>query len=143
MMYSALAIAKHIIDYCNDNGINISNLKLQKILYFVQAEFLVSLGEPCFRSKIEAWDFGPVVPDVYHEYKFYGGASIPKSSPFYQEQIDNRHQRLIDNIVRATADYSAATLVEVTHNQDPWKNVYRQGQNREISNVALQNYFIN
>ena len=65
-MYSAIDIARYIIWYCKNHGYTISNLKLQKILYFVQAEFLVSAGAPCFYQDIEAWDFGPVIPEVYH-----------------------------------------------------------------------------
>ena len=77
-MYNVLDVARYIIWYCKKKGYSISNLKLQKILYFVQAEFLVSVGSPCFAEEIEAWDFGPVVPEVYHEFKIFGSADIPK-----------------------------------------------------------------
>lgn len=63
-MYSAVIAAQYIILRCNQLGKSISNLKLQKMLYFLQAEFLVSQDRPCFRERIEAWDFGPVVPEV-------------------------------------------------------------------------------
>ena len=90
-MYSALVVARYIIKRCNELNRPISNLKLQKLLYFVQAEFLVGEGSACFpeeieawdfgpvvpEEEIEAWDFGPVVPEVYHRYKAYGSASIP------------------------------------------------------------------
>ena len=67
-MYNALSVAHYIIDFYNRNNRGISNLKLQKVLYFVQAEFLVGTFDhrPCFSDPIEAWDFGPVVPSVYH-----------------------------------------------------------------------------
>ena len=45
-MYSALDVARYIIWYCKKQGYSISNLKLPKILYFVQANFLVSIGRP-------------------------------------------------------------------------------------------------
>ena len=64
-MYSVLDVAKYVIFYSNEKKYDISNLKLQKILYFIQAEFLVSENEPCFYEEIEAWNFGPVVPEVY------------------------------------------------------------------------------
>ena len=57
-MYSAIDVARYIIWYCKRRRYSISNLKLQKILYFVQANFLVSIGTPCFEEEIEAWDFG-------------------------------------------------------------------------------------
>jgi len=142
-MYSALAVAKHIIDFCNSNscGTGISNLRLQKILYFVQAEFLVSQGMPCFRDKIEAWDFGPVAPNVYHQYKTHGGVSIFQSELLDHEYIDDQYRKVIKNVIRALANYSTPDLMKTIHKQDPWRDAYRYGQHREISNAALQRYF--
>ena len=77
--YNVLDVSRYVINYSNEKDYGISNLKLQKILYFIQAYFLISTpnGMPCFREKIEAWDFGPVVPEAYREYKQYGSTDIP------------------------------------------------------------------
>lgn len=146
-MYSALSVAHYIINYCNERGSSISNLKLQKILYFVQAEFLVSTpnNTPCFKDKIEAWDFGPVVPNVYHQYKLFGSAAIPTKMndvlvPYY-ETIDDGDQPLINVIVDNASGYTASQLVQITHNQEPWKKAYRRGFNNEITNKAILDYF--
>ena len=64
-MYKAISVAKYIINYSNSIDSPISNLKLQKLLYYVQAAFLVEEGKKCFCDEIVAWAFGPVVPDVY------------------------------------------------------------------------------
>ncbi len=140
-MYSANTVSKYIIMYCNRNGKTISNLKLQKILYFVQAEFLVVKDQPCFAERIEAWDFGPVVPDIYHRYKIYGSANIPfvlqnDTFPFSTED-----QKLIDGIIDECSKYAASTLVEITHNQSPWKDAYRPYCNATISNESIKSYF--
>lgn len=146
-MYTALSVARYIIDFCNKQGKGISNLKLQKILYFVQAQFLVSNPNhvPCFSESIEAWDFGPVVPSVYHHYKVYGSAIIPSDKndpllPLYQ-RISESDKKLINDMIDQTAGYSASTLVQVTHNQDPWKNAYVQGQNNTIANEDIRRFF--
>jgi len=146
-MYDALSVAHYIIDYCNERGRGISNLKLQKILYFVQAEFLVSTpnNTPCFKDGIEAWDFGPVVPSVYHQYKLFGSANIPAKMndvlvPYY-EDIASEDQLLINSIVDGASKYTASQLVQITHNQAPWKNAYRRGSNNVITNRAILDYF--
>ena len=148
-MYDAITVAKHIIDYSNSHNCGISNLKLQKVLYFVQAEFLVSKPDhsPCFTDAIEAWDFGPVVPTVYHKYKVYGRASIHSSKTgrifgYRREQeISDEDQKLIDNMVDKLKDYSASALVSVTHAQDPWKNAYICGHNNKITNQDIRKFF--
>ncbi|MBS7217743.1 MAG: DUF4065 domain-containing protein [[Clostridium] spiroforme] len=146
-MYNALSIARYIIDFYNQHNRGISNLKLQKVLYFVQAEFLVGTPDhrACFLDPIEAWDFGPVVPSVYHQYKIYGSGIIPSDNndilkPYY-DRISEDDQEMINNIVEATFDYTASELVNLTHNQAPWKDAYRKGFNNEIPKQSILNYF--
>lgn len=139
-MYRALTIAEHIIYRCNKMGRPISNLKLQKIMYFVQAEFLVTTGHVCFVEKIEAWDFGPVVPEVYHRYKVYGSASIPYFEGSGGRKISEKDIRIMDGIIDECAKYSASKLVEITHNQTPWKKAYRS-TNRIITPESIKHYF--
>lgn len=140
-MYNVLDIAKYIIFYCRRRGYLITNLKLQKLLYFIQAEFLVSIGAPCFNEEIEAWDFGPVVPEVYHEYKSFGNSNIilPEDDelPFIRETDRNRIKGMVDE----GAQYSASDLVRITHNQAPWKNAYKRYYNNVITKDAIQDYF--
>ena len=68
---------------------------MQKILYFIQAEFLVSENEPCFYEEIEAWNFGPVVPEVYHVYKIFGGSNIYIRN-FNKDKILQKDRELIE-----------------------------------------------
>lgn len=141
-MYSALEVAKYVIDRCNELNRSISNLKLQKILYFIQIEFLVTLNTVCFKEAIEAWDFGPVVPVVYHEYKVYGSASIPCDQVGIPVSIIKAHKDIIDGVVEQCSQYSAATLVDITHRQAPWINNYKKGRGSIISTEELKEYFV-
>lgn len=140
-MYNALLIARYIIKYCNENGYVISNLKLQKLLYFIQAEFLVSKNTSCFSDNIEAWDFGPVVPIVYRRYKVYGSAHIPFMFEDDSYNIEKEDKDLINGILDKCAVYSASYLVDITHKQDPWINAYHS-RNKLISNESIKQFFI-
>lgn len=156
-MYDVLDICRYIINYSNEQGYDISNLKLQKLLYFVQAFFLIiSDGKkPCFGEEIEAWDFGPVVPRAYHQYKRYGNMDIPVIIRYYEKderghllkRIYNRNciskndRKEIRDVVDEFRDYTASDLVELTHSQDPWKDAYEPYMNNPISNEAILRYF--
>ena len=140
-MYSAEIIAKYIIMRCNKLNKTISNLKLQKILYFVQAEFLVARNVPCFSNTIEAWDFGPVVPDVYHRYKVYGSANIPFNNQDEEFPFSDEEKALIDGIVDECAKYPASVLVEITHRQAPWRDAYLPYCNAIISTSSIKPSF--
>lgn len=141
-MYKALDIARYIIERCSITNRIISNLKLQKILYFVQAEFLVTKNQPCFAEKIQAWDFGPVVPDVYYAYRMFGSANIPcigKSRVSYI--ISPSDKELLNGVIDECSKYSASALVEITHNQTPWIDAYEPGCNNEITQESIKEYF--
>ena len=140
-MYEALDIARYIVDICAEKKHAISNLKIQKILYFIQAEFLVERKKACFTDKIEAWDFGPVIPEVYRYYKAYGGGNIPRENITAQIKIKEVDKQLIDMVVEACNDYSAVQLVNITHKQKPWIQAYKKHQNNEITNNSIQKFF--
>lgn len=156
-MYNVLDICRYVINYSNSNSNGISNLKLQKILYFIQAYFLSETKKPCFSDRIEAWNFGPVVPKAYHEFKQYGASNIPyitnyieyssnnlwsaTSKTFNSDIILENDKKRINFVLDTFANYSATDLVDLTHNQAPWKEAYAHGQNTEITISEIRKYF--
>jgi uncharacterized phage-associated protein len=156
--YNVLDVSRYVINYSNEKDYGISNLKLQKVLYFIQAYFLTNLpdGKPCFKEKIEAWDFGPVVPEAYREYKQYGSANIPamfsfidfgddiwdtQRKPFDNSIILDEHKQMINDVVDRFSDFSATDLVTLTHKQAPWRDAYVRHENNEITIEAIRAYF--
>lgn len=153
--YNANTIAKEIIKYSANQGLEISNLKLQKMLYFVQAAFLTQLNRACFTDAIEAWEFGPVVPSVYRKYKIFGANSIPMralsknnfislfsySPNEKQQSILTEDVSLIHKVVDSLGKYPASKLVELTHAQSPWITSYVKHCNNEIPNESILAYF--
>lgn len=140
-MYDVFLIAKYIIMRCNENNQPISNLKLQKILYFVQAEMLVARNKPCFLATIEAWIFGPVVPQIYRQYRIFGNASIPYVGRDSFGEIRNEDRELLNGIIDECGQYSASTLVQITHQQSPWRDAYAKGNNSEITRESIYRFF--
>lgn len=154
--YPVRDVSHYIIVYSNKKDYGVSNLKLQKLLYFVQAFFLINDCPPCFDEKIEAWDFGPVVPEIYREYKRYGGIDIPTidyyvkfdkkniwntERIYYEDIISDDDKEMIQAVVDKFAHCSATFLVNLTHNQDPWINAYVNGQRNEITKEDIKRYF--
>ena len=140
MSSSALDISEYIIYYIQSSGGIISPLKLQKILYFVQADFLVSTGNPCFSDEIFAYDYGPVVPSVYQKYKIYGGGFIPcrYSDSFI---ISTNDKTRINEMIDLCQPYSATELTAIIQQQAPWKNNYHSGFHVAIPKAEIEEYF--
>ena len=96
-MYKAMNIAQYIITKCTQDGSSISNLQLQKILYFTQGVCLAKNNHILFEENIFAWYIGPVVPNVYYRFCGYGASKILGRYPGIMIEKDTKV--LIDQIV--------------------------------------------
>lgn len=141
--YDVIDVAEYIISYCNKQDYPNSNLRMQKILYFVQAYFLVNVGTPCFPDEIEAWNFGPVIPAVYKRWIAY-----PFCIPYifydpYKEngQIDIDDEFRIENVVDMLSKYCTSDLVKASQRQDPWREAYKHGERSIIPKENIKLYF--
>ncbi|MDU4855768.1 MAG: DUF4065 domain-containing protein [Clostridioides difficile] len=140
-MHTALDIARYIINRCIDLGRPVSNLQLQKILYYVQGEYMKKKnGEPLFIDDIEAWQYGPVVPDVYYSYNIYSASDIVIRQK--QPELLESDMKLVDNIIEKKSKISAWDLVTATHSEQPWITVYRENRKEIIPKNLIYSYFL-
>ena len=127
-MDRAMDIADYIVNKCSEDGEPISNLQLQKILYFIQRDSLRKTGKPAFAESVEAWQFGPVVPGVYYSFAHWGGSPIVPHRP-KKPEIEDRER--VDEIVDAERGKSVWDLVRLTHRPDgAWSQIYGKGEGR-------------
>lgn len=139
-MYSAHDVAVYVINWCNEQGVSISNLKLQKLLYFVQGEASARISQRLIDDDFYAWRLGPVVPEVYSDYAMYSSSHIPAQKE--SKVIREKEREIIEKALSKYAIYSTWSLVEKSHNQDPWKYTYRIfGDRTLIPYQSIKDYF--
>lgn len=81
MPIKAIDCAAYLVEYAKSKGNPISNLQLQKMLFFAQVDYMTShQGNRLFDDSIYAWQYGPVIPQVYNAYSCYGGSPIQSAS---------------------------------------------------------------
>jgi len=117
---NAFRIADYIIAYSHEHGDPVSNLKLQKLLYYAQAWFLALYDERLFDERIEAWVHGPAVPPVYRQYKTWAWQPIAEN-PDYPD-LDKTIVEHLDEVLDVYGDLTGPQLHKLTHSEDPWKN---------------------
>jgi len=140
---SALDAAKYLIALDDPEEDPVSNLKLQKLLYYAQGVHLALHNVPLFEERIEAWDHGPVCPPVYHAYKAHGSDPIPLPDEFDPMSLPEAARETLNEVHTVYGQFSAWRLREMTHAEDPWKNNYRQGRKFvEIPRADLRKFFL-
>ena len=113
-------VAKFILSLSSPEDHEITNMKLQKLLYFAQGLHLAKFESPLYADDIQAWKFGPVIPAVYEKYNEYGRNVIPRVK-LKSCEIDQNTQKFIQDVFRVYNQYSGPKLSEMTHRDGPWK----------------------
>lgn len=129
-----LDLSEFVIRYSEITNKSITNLKLQKLLYFIQAFHTVNFEKhPLFDDAPEAWVNGPVYKEVYKQYKGYGANPIvlkyegsPESS--YEKSLEKlnlikKQQEYLLAVLEHYGNMSAVELVILTHKGGPWNEV--------------------
>ena len=141
-MYNAVDVAHYVIMHENELNRPISNLRLGKLLYFIQAQFLVSKNAACFDEDIVAWDFGPVVLEVYDEFKIYGSLQISHFNTEKALSVARRDRHGIDIMLDTLSNYSTNDLLKIIKKQKPWRDAYLRPFDNRVSNETLKECFM-
>jgi len=120
----AIDVAKYFLYKANLEGDLITNLKMQKLLYYAQAWYLVNFGKTLFDDKILAWDLGPVVKSVYDEYREFRHTSIiyeDETGEILKKFTNKEDISFLNEFYDQFIGFSAHDLVDMSHNEKPWK----------------------
>lgn len=123
-MDTAMDVSRYIINKCMRDGLPVSNLQLQKILYYLQKEFLKQGGR-LFDDDFVAWQFGPAIEEVYYNYSIFGSMPIRRR---FAIDLTQRVKAAIDPIIEAKRRMDPWELVRETHKKNgAWDMVYKDG----------------
>ena len=120
MPYTTKEIADYIIASAHETGSFLSNLKLQKLLFYAQAWHLAIHDERLLDGHFEAWVHGPVIGDLYREYKKYGWRDIDEKVE--KPELDQRSIEFLEDLLDEYGPLDGRRLEWLTHREDPWKN---------------------
>lgn len=139
--YSAIEVAKYLIYLASrktKEGFRggVTNLKLQKLLYFAQVYYLVKFDKPVFREEIQAWELGPVIPEVYQACKKSGEGKMIKEKD--NADIKEEDKEILRKVWNKFGIYTASKLVDIIHSHKPWK---RADKNEEITHKQMKDYY--
>jgi uncharacterized phage-associated protein len=140
LMYDARDVANFILDSADRRDVRITNLALQKLLYFAHGWFFAMFERPLIRNKFEAWQFGPVQRMLYDQFKSFKDRPITKARATYidpqtgdaiyrKPDLAPDHAAIIEQVLAKYAEYSVGQLVEASHVEDgPWEYVWQQAE---------------
>lgn len=117
---TAHRVADYIVHFSHEHGDWLTNLKLQKLVYYAQAWYLALYDKPLFEDRLEAWVHGPVQPTLYHKYKKYGWNPIHDDPG--EVDLPANIKAHLDEVLAAYGGLGAYDLERLTHREAPWLN---------------------
>lgn len=142
--YSAMVIAKWFVDWADAEDADLSNLKLQKLLYYAQGHHLAVHGRPLFDEDIQAWSHGPVVPSVYRAFKDFRSApvSLADDDPFEWDDVDSATSQFLAKVWNTYGGIAAWKLRNMTHAESPWSDHFNEDERHiVIPKDEIRDYF--
>ena len=155
-MHDGREVANFILDVAEESKLSLTNISLQKIMYFCHVWFLVSTGKPLIRHSFEAWEYGPVLPYIYRYFSNFEDKKLTSRITKIDMSTGNKikasinvsdqEKSLIRNIINFYSQLSARQLVELSHTPGgPWDNVwnYKEKINpgMKISNEEILEFY--
>ena len=118
-------------------------LQIVKLTYLCHGWMLGLYHQSLSAQPVEAWQYGPVIPDVYDEVKSYGRKPITELIDFPLANFDFIEEDLVGQVYRAYEDFSGIQLSQITHEPDtPWHKIWNQyGRNTIIPNSLIEEHF--
>ncbi len=121
-------VANYFLAFANEIGELITNLKLQKLVYYAQAWYLANYLKPLFDSDFEAWVHGPAIPELYHKYKSFAYRPIESDVKLREvkKTFDKDTLKFLDEVISVYMPYGAYQLELMVHREVPWSDA-REG----------------
>lgn len=147
MAYDPRAIANAVLERANQIGRPLTNLDLQKIVYFLHGHFLRRHGRPLVDGEFEAWTYGPVHRTLYEAFKAYGDGPVDARATSFDPIRRVRRElpalsdpeaiEVLDDVLHHYLDIPTFALVEITHQRgSPWHATVEAAERRP--NVGMK-----
>ena len=135
--------------YLLSNSADITPLALQKLLYYAQSFYYAIFGVELFNVPCQAWQHGPVYPEIYYRYRGYGADPLQTPTESLAKDMQGltiQESEFLDCIIKTFGRYSGSTLRNMTHREAPWKEARGDLGNEdrcsvELSRVSIHCYF--
>lgn len=122
----------YVIYFFNQKGVEVTNLKLQKLMYFLEAIYMIIADDDhLFEEQFLAWNFGPVNKKLYDYYKNFGSDSITLNSSEAKSltKFPELNKSVVEVLFKLFGEWNAYQLVELTHEENsPWSMVYIENE---------------
>lgn len=137
------SVAEYMLWCARRDGNPLTSMQVLKLVYIAHGWTLGLTGSPLIDEPVEAWQYGPVVPSVYHEYKRFGGGFISDCPQHRPGHFSVSERSVLDQVWKQYGHLSGIKLSSMTHQRGtPWDiTIRRRGRGAVISNDLIEDHY--
>lgn len=141
MAVSSLAVANELLRLAQEERVQLTNMQLQKLVFFSHGYHLALQNEPLYYEETRAWPFGPVIPNLYEHLQQYGSSSVTSYLPS-SEALNEQQRSIIRLVWDAYKQYDAWRLSDISHRPgSPWEKTWIHDRFGPIDPRAVHHYY--
>lgn len=128
-MIDSKIVANNFLQLARNNNDSLTPMQVLKLVYIAHGWMLGLYGRPLIRDEVQAWQYGPVIPNLYNALRDYRGQSVTKDIPYVgSEGMDPQQENIVKQIYDIYGQKTGAALSRLTHAQGtPWDLTYEPG----------------
>lgn len=145
--YHAVTVANRFLHLAQELGSSLTNMQLQKLVFFAHGVHLGAYGRPLVEESVKAWTFGPVIPQLYNKLRKYGNGYVDnllESTPEDMQRLDADKYALsaINLVWQKFGRFSGSKLSAISHMPgSPWDITWKKEEFSVIPSSLIQDYY--
>ena len=144
-MHSSIRIAVEFLELARKQTHykEITTMQLLKLVYIAHGWMLGLYDKPLISDEVEAWQYGPVIPNLYKEIKSYGGGPVESINLGEKTDLNEQEKETLQQVFDEYSGLSGFSLSAITHTKrTPWYEVWHENKyNLKIPNHLIKNYY--
>lgn len=143
MAHNSKEVAKYFLDRASEKGLKLTPMQLLKLVYIAHGWMLGLYSKPLIHEDVEAWEYGPVIPELYHAIKYFRHMPVQEIPGVDTVSLEADESDLVDQVLELYGEKNGIYLSTITHQEDtPWYKTWnRDGKNGVISNDIIESHY--
>lgn len=146
-MYNCFDVAKTFLNFAKTENKGVDTMKLLKLTYIAHGYYLGFFSNPLFDSQVEAWKYGPVIPELYHVIKRFGTGNVDMDllDLYSENKVSKNDEKFLKAVWNFYKNHTGLELSSKTHEEGtPWYETYQSFVfNKIIENDLIEKYYKN
>lgn len=140
-MHSSIEVANKLLELAKTDKKTLTPMQLIKLVFLCHGWMLGLYGRHLINDPVEAWRYGPVIPELYKAIKHFRSNPVTHINSEDALAFDDEEIDIINQVYKVYGNWNGIQLSSLTHEKNsPWEKTWNSGKSI-ISNDLIENFY--